>query len=125
MAETIINRKLAKKILGKITSSPQAFNMEGWVDAPEGVDPAVPGFKPVLCGSTLCVAGWAQQIVRGYVNEETVEEDARDLLGLKDTELFYTSNTTAVHALQSIVSGCTQEHLDAIINDGFATEGDE
>jgi hypothetical protein len=100
---------LRKKVLHQVETEPETFYMGDWE-------------REGSCGTTRCIAGWAQFLARGQVcyfgNEQglpDVEEDAIELLGLTENEyagdpaagsgLFYTSNDEALQQLRELAKG--------------------
>jgi len=91
-------RELRKQVYKQIDADPDTFDMSSWESS---VD--VTGAR---CGTTRCVAGWAQFFARGEVfphDAVSVKQDAITLLGLTHDEyycggfvLFYTSNERAL-----------------------------
>lgn len=66
------NIPLLKKVLERIETAPQAFNMDSWesraLPGDEFWNPSTGGIEEVTeCGTTRCVAGWAEWI---YATEE-------------------------------------------------------
>jgi hypothetical protein len=148
------NAEMAKRILKIIEKKPEAFSMWMWIDGfdSENVeewdadlgDYVVPDDAPMtfrldlqfdadgnplqevnVCGSTLCVSGWAIALdgwtfsrdeelpsKNGKMLEDWTEEGQR-ILGLTYSDadiLFGTSNYVAVRALQQIADGA--DHID-------------
>lgn len=71
-------QELAQLILDQVTTFPETHHQAQWVAQGSGE-----------CGTTMCVAGWAQWFVKGYVDEEIVQSEAAGFLGLSEcTPLF-------------------------------------
>jgi hypothetical protein len=87
--------ELRKLVRETADAHPGNFDMEYWVDVPNGdLAPEVITIDDMPCGTTLCVAGWAVLLGDGAVykhgtfatyynaKEGRIEKNARDLLGL-------------------------------------------
>lgn len=128
------NATLARKILDQITTQPQHFDMTEWFDTPGGG--TIHPDRPLGCGTTLCIAGWAAHLT-GWTLERRTDDSrvdyvarkddvttdgvcdiailARDLLGLANDTLFYEGAHVAVPLLQQIADGHEPDR-DAVIN---------
>lgn len=119
MADTLSPAALAGRILNKIETHPENFDMGSWYST---ASPSAPLLLPEVdpeCGTTLCAAGWAAHlggytlIVDGgaYLDPAhvlSVPVAARALLGLTDeqaNDLFYASATGAVGKLRQLAGG--------------------
>lgn len=100
---------LRKEVYRQISDEPESLYMNNWE-----------GYMPT-CGTTRCVAGWAQHFMTGQmVNRMTVKQDAVTGLGLTEAEyfgrtyyrdqeaefessLFYLSNEEALERMRQLV----------------------
>jgi hypothetical protein len=109
-AEQSEHRKL---VLKQITAAPGAFDMNSWEHAPAEWEALLAQANgDGYCGTTRCIAGWSQYMVRGYVKQATVQQDAVNAMGLTWKEyreggsvavgLFHTTNDDAVDRLSKL-----------------------
>lgn len=105
--------KTAQAVLELIRLHPRMFNMKEWIFSRFNL------LDASQCGTTLCVAGWAQWLHEGRVVDEAynfegctrddeVDVKAAEYLGIdKQTagELFYSDAETAVAALEYLARG--------------------
>ena len=124
------NRELAAKILEQITQNPETFDMDNWYRAPDRTAPLLVTEDVNVCGTILCVAGWAARftgwnfdVVGTYgseegapwINAEFVSKDGvqsrtrivgEEALGIDSNVaflLFHSDEDSAIEALQKIV----------------------
>lgn len=84
-----INKNLFRMIDDVITEHPDWHDQSSWQDS----------YSPMSsCGTTRCVAGWAQFFVKGKVAGDTpgVAQQLLGLTGDEAHELFYSMNNTSV-----------------------------
>ena len=104
--------KTAQAVLELIRLHPRMFNMREWIFSRFNL------LDASQCGTTLCVAGWAQWLHEGRVIEngedfdltweDEVDVKAAEYLGIdRETagELFYSDAETAVAALEYLARG--------------------
>lgn len=115
-------RELAALIERQVETYPETFDMGGFIDGGgDSVYSGHPYFEqekaelekkdPTACGTTLCIAGYAQLFVDGEITGSVVRRGA-ELLGLYDgTQLFYTNNDTGKRLLSHLVDGTYDESM--------------
>lgn len=116
-----INHELAATVLQKIKKYPQNFEMSYWFGSGDilRLDDAdvMETFEEGKCGTTLCVAGWVDQLTTGKVRVRDIEERARVALGLNSGDLFFTSNETAIAALSLMAEeGSTEQQVRVLLD---------
>jgi hypothetical protein len=99
-------------VLQQIEEHPDNFSMDGWAEnndhwAMEGystirIDAVKALDGDTMCETTLCIAGYAQLIVRGKITKN-VANDAQHLLGLENDSLFFMTNEDARAKLRDLV----------------------
>lgn len=110
-------QELAQLILKQVENYPENFNMGGWVDGYQvrrdlGESSQKARFiklkeldQSTACGTKMCIAGYAQMFVDGYVDTE-VSRRAAALLGMEDgTQLFFVSDDAAREILGKLAAG--------------------
>lgn len=103
---TLEQSEMRKMVHKQITYDPGSLDMSAWEFIPQAWVSELARMTDVACGTTRCVAGWAQYLARGYVDRGTVMQDAVRALGLTWAEyrggdpatvgLFHTYNADAV-----------------------------
>jgi hypothetical protein len=97
---TEAQRELRWQVLKQISNEPETLDMAAWEEKGR-------------CGTTRCIAGWAQFIVRGEVRRLYIKHDAIRLLGLTMDEyyghgeaggLFYLDDAAALARMQELAS---------------------
>ncbi len=89
---TAAQAMMRKKVYDQISKHPDQFDM-GWWESPF-MRFKVFGDQLVeenTCGTTRCVAGWAQFMAKGEVDSYTVVEDAIREMGLTKEEYYGTA----------------------------------
>jgi hypothetical protein len=94
-----MNVELLRKIAAVIQEKPREFSMKTWHkrkgSSATGYLDALPKGKEVACGTTHCIAGWAQALAPNRKPREWALDDAKRVLRLTDdqaTLLFYGGN---------------------------------
>lgn len=118
-------QELAQAILRQVTEYPENFSMWTWIDL-AGVWPKSEEAARAIeeqaklegtpCGTTMCIAGYAQLFTKGYVMDDTVTADAARALGIAnpdlpgddDSFLFYVSDERALAGLEYLAQGGTE-----------------
>lgn len=114
-------QELAAVIQRQIETYPETFDMGSYIDnddlgAVYGADKneelkALREKSGPMCGTTLCIAGYAQLFVDGKITNQ-VNFRAAELLGLAfDTQLFFTDDETAKKVLPALADGTFSEEL--------------
>lgn len=113
------SQELARVIQKQVENYPESFDMQSWVSTTGDViynrsaswrvnNSRLEQLKAqdgTLCGTTMCIAGYAQLFVDGEITDE-VHDRAAELLGLSpESMLFYTGNQTARELLNELVNG--------------------
>lgn len=119
-------QELATVIKQQIDTYPESFDMSSFVE--EGTGHAaysdscneedlanVQKLDKTACGTTLCIAGYAQLFVDGFI-DTNVNPRAQDLLGIRSDWLFFAHNDTARRALDALATGTFDE--DTFDEDG-------
>jgi hypothetical protein len=106
-------QELRELILEQVEEYPESFHMDSWIHNEKGVEslssePTSSWLENVgegtsSCGTTMCIAGYAQMFVEGKI-DDNVETVAKDALGLESTALFYMSNQDARRELERLVN---------------------
>lgn len=94
-----MNIELLRKIAAVIQENPRQFSIRDWHTA-KGLGPfgklnTIPEKKRVACGTTHCIAGWAQVLSSKSSHSGWAKEVAMEKLGLNEDEanrLFYADN---------------------------------
>jgi hypothetical protein len=91
-----VNVKLLRKIAKTIVENPRQFSIVNWHKArgesPRAILCDLPQGKQVSCGTTHCIAGWAQVLAPDRNCGQTARDDAQRVLALTDNQarrLFY------------------------------------
>lgn len=103
-------QEVARVILKQLENHPKSFHMGSWVALWRFSSGGASSSYQLedVCGTTLCVAGYAQLFIKGHIDETTVERDAAAALGLNRyhaERLFYGGAEQAVQTLQAIADG--------------------
>lgn len=81
-----MNTKLLRKIAKVIQEKPREFGMKYWHKRrglyATGFLDSLPEGKEIACGTTHCIAGWAQLLSPSADRSAWVRDDAQRLLGL-------------------------------------------
>lgn len=102
-----------RRVAKIITDEPGSFDMDWWEkfhDDDDRQEQARWSGQLYACGTTRCIAGWAQFCATGRVNDDTVAQDAVDVLGLTLAEyeppgmspLFHATNTEALARMNAL-----------------------
>ncbi len=102
---------VAAAVLDAIEKYPEAFDMNSWAYLPDS-DPLRPDETPV-CGTTMCVAGWAAHLTGWTISSGThqatkdgrqrwIEDVAQEALDLDMPDLFHMPARTALAELREI-----------------------
>lgn len=125
-------RELAKVIQRQVETYPETFDMGAFIDGYSGkdrVDSDHPAFEqlkaelekkdPNVCGTTLCIAGYAQLFADGHI-DHTVTRRGAELLGLQEgTQLFFTGDEVGKCLLDHLAEGTYNEDMVREMNDGY------
>lgn len=82
---TTAQAMMRKKVYDQISNHPDEFDMAWWSRTNTFVNPEM---EIEACGTTRCVAGWAQFFAKGEVDTYNVKTDAIELMGLTREEYF-------------------------------------
>lgn len=117
-------QELAEVIKRQVETYPETFHMGGFIDGYSGEDSVSsnhPKFEerkaelekkdPNVCGTTLCIAGYAQLFADGEITKDVLRR-GEALLGLNEgTQLFFTSNAAGKVLLDHLAKGTYEEDL--------------
>lgn len=117
-------QELAKLIARQVETYPETFDMDAFIDGyylEDKVHSDEPDFEdrkaelekkdPSICGTTLCIAGYAQLFADGEINEKVIRRGA-ELLGLHEgTQLFFTSTRVGKVLLDHLAEGTYEEDM--------------
>ncbi len=109
---------MAQKILNVIATNPRNFNMVAFIQGNRSTD-LLPTMQPdEMCGTTLCVAGWAGHFDGWIIGDDgawkpgigwraysTVALEALDIPDDQGDDLFYTHEQAAIAVLKRMASG--------------------
>lgn len=117
-------QELAQAIQRQVETYPETFDMGAFIDGSSGEDNVWsdhPEFEerkaelekkdPNVCGTTLCIAGYAQLFADGEITKDVLRR-GEALLGLNEgTQLFFTSNAAGKVLLDHLAKGTYEEDL--------------
>jgi hypothetical protein len=104
--------ELRELILKQIEDYPEHFSMDSWSENDEVYALGLSDVKAVAkvadmdgqrgCGTTMCIAGYAQLMVQGRIGRD-VEDVAKAAMNLSNTNLFYMHNADAREYLRDLI----------------------
>lgn len=107
-----INTKLWALVIATIEANGKKYDQTGFGDR-----------KP-MCKSPCCQAGWAAFLADGSINHLTVQDRAKELLGLSDKQSWQCFDACfGADFKQDITAWATAKTIRASVNEWLKTQG--